>query len=348
MVSPSSSSQSSVDLKITGPVSFTQTNLVADVSEYSPKMIDPVLVNAWGLAFSDEGTPWVNATESGVSAVYSASGQKVIPAIGIPFNGEPGNPTGIMYNETNDFIIPTTGDKSEFIFSTENGTILAWATGRKATTVADRSGEEAVYKGLAIAQNGGSNFLYATDFKNAKVDVFDHEFKYIETTGFVDPTLPAGYAPFNIREINGQLYVTYAKQLGPDNEDDEAGPGNGYVDIYTPNGDLVMRFASQGVLNSPWGIAQVPGHNAIMIGNFGDGKINVFGPDGKFMTSVKAENGTDDLVIEGLWALIFAENDLPAVHSRLYFTAGPDEETHGVFGVLTPTVDDELTANVDQ
>ena len=153
---------------------------------------------------------------------------------------------------------------------------------------------------------------------------------------FVDPDIPSGYAPFNIKYLNGLLYVTYAKQLGPDNEDDEAGPGHGYIDIFNTDGSFVKRFASQGTLNSPWGIAEVPGDNSrILIGNFGDGRINIFGADGAFKTYLKTDGQA--IVIEGLWAIVFPQKNLPPEErNRLYFTAGPDEEEHGLFGFLTP------------
>jgi uncharacterized protein (TIGR03118 family) len=233
-------------------------------------------VNAWGLAFSDEGEIWVSSAEKGVATIYDADGVTIDPPVSIPFNNDPngGNPTGSVYNSTKTFIIPATNEKSEFIYVTENGTVVAAVEGTS-TTVADRSSVEAVYKGVAIAENGGSNFLYATNFKGAAIDVFDQSFNYVPGTTFIDPNMPAGFAPFNIRNINGQLYVTYAKQLAPDNEDDEAGPGNGFVDIFNPDGSFVKRFASQGTLNSPWGIEEVTGEpGEILIGNFGNGKID--------------------------------------------------------------------------
>jgi uncharacterized protein (TIGR03118 family) len=187
-----------------------------------------------------------------------------------------------------------------------------------------------------MANDGGSNFIYVTDFHNAKIDVFDNNFTFVTTKPFVDPGIPAGFAPFNIVNIGGQLFVTYAKQLAPDNHDDQAGPGNGYVDIYTPGGLLVKRFVTQGMLNSPWGIAQAPAGfgqvaNAILIGNFADGNINVYDVNGTYKG--KLMHGGTAISIPGLWAITF-DNIAPADPNQLYFTAGPNSEAHGLFGYL--------------
>jgi len=338
-IAPSASSdQTSFDAKLSHDNNFQEINLVSDVSEYNPVFIDVNLVNAWGLAFDDEGEAWVSSADKGVSTVYDADGHTLLPPVSIPFDGDPngGAPTGIVYNPTSVFVIPGNGEKSEFIWATENGTIAAWndPAGSSAIIVADRSGLDAVYKGLTMGKNGGANYLYATNFKQATIDVFDESFNYVNMS-FTDPGMPAGFAPFNIKYIDGQLYVTYAKQLAPDNEDDEAGPGNGYVDIYNTDGSFVSRFASQGELNSPWGIAKAPGGSMIGIGNFGNGRINLFSSSGTFMLTLQQDGAP--LEIEGLWAIVFPGKNLPASdRNRLYFTAGPDEESHGVFGYIKP------------
>ncbi len=320
-----------------------QANLVGDNDEYSPTFIDANLVNAWGLAFDDEGEIWVSAAETGMSSIYDASGMTLIPSVTIPgAAGETGNPTGVVYNTTSSFVIPATGEVSEFIFATENGTIAAWASGPSAVKVVDRSAEGAVYKGITFAKTLSSGtHLYATDFKNARVDVFDADFNYMPGVHLIDPGIPAGFAPFNVKAIDGLIYVTYAKQLAPDNEDDEAGPGNGYVSIFQPNGSFVKRFASNGSLNSPWGIAQTSGlQKAILIGNFGSGRISVFTSAGVFKSFLQIDGGGVPLEIEGLWSIEFpGENLMGEEHSRLYFTAGPDEEEHGLFGYLDPVTE---------
>jgi len=307
--------------------------------------MDANLVNAWGLAFDDEGEIWVSAAETGMASIYDAEGMTLMPSITIPGGGAAiaeGHPTGMVYNTTASFVLPESGEVAEFIFATENGTIAAWASGPSAVTVADRSSEGAVYKGVTFAKTLSSgNFLYATDFKNARVDVFNSNFEYQSAIQFVDPDMPAGFAPFNIKAIDGLLYVTYAKQLGPDNADDEAGPGNGYVNIFTPNGTFVMRFASNGSLNSPWGIAQTAGlQKSILIGNFGNGRISVFTSDGRFKSFLQTDGGGVPVEVEGLWAIEFPKENLEGeAHNRLYFTAGPDDEEHGLFGYLDPVME---------
>ncbi|CAL1516740.1 TIGR03118 family protein [Chitinophaga sp. MM2321] len=316
------------------PTNYLQTNLVADVAGLGATIIDSSLVNAWGIAVAPSGPFWLTANHTGLSTIYDKNGVTLRPAVSIPAPGGSGigAPTGIVFNSTTDFTI---GDQpSRFIFATEDGTIAAWGAGNAATIMADRSTASAIYKGLALATDGADNFLYATNFFEGKIDVFDKAFHYVTGKPFMDPAMPAGFAPFNIRNISGNLYVTYAKQK-PDKHDDEAGAGNGYVDIFKPDGSLVKRFTSQGALNSPWGIVPAtPGFwkvdNTILIGNFGDGHISVFDQDGKFLGQLM--NGGTPLAIYGLWAL---ENNVPmADPNQLFFTAGPSEETHGLFGYV--------------
>lgn len=331
----SSAPQEDASLSLQG---FTQVNLVANKSSYGTPRVDHNLQNAWGLSANDEGQIWVSANATGLSFVYDLTGGHLLPSVVIPSHdpNTPGNPTGNIYNNTEDFIIPGTNTKAEFIFAEEGGTVSAWndPTGTTAVVVADRTNWDAVYKGLAMATDNGANFIYVTNFKQSKIDVFDHEFNYVTNKPFADPNLPQGYAPFNIRNIHGMLYVTYALQkVG--NEDDSAGVGNGFVDVYWPNGTLSSRFASQGLLNSPWGIAEArPGFGSsktgILIGNFGDGHINVFDVEGNFKGQLM--NGGSPVTIDGLWAI---DNDIPGIMPKqLYFTAGPNEEADGLFGFL--------------
>jgi uncharacterized protein (TIGR03118 family) len=319
---------------------YEQTNLVADTAGFGAMKIDPNLANAWGIAVAPSGLLWISANHTGLSTIYDKNGSTLRPPVTIPLPGNAagGSPTGVVYNSTPDFMI--TANKqiqaSKFIFATEDGTIAAWGSGSNAVIVADRSAFMAVYKGIAMAKNGSDNFLYATNFSQGKIDVFDKNFSLVAGKPFHDPGIPAGFAPFNIRNINGLLYVTYAKQK-PDHHDDVAGPGNGFITIYKPDGTMVSRFASHGSLNSPWGIVQVKigfcnqsDGVAILVGNFGDGRINAFSDDGKFLGPLKDDG--HPIVIEGLWAL---ENDVPmASPNQLFFTAGPAEETHGIFGFL--------------
>jgi uncharacterized protein (TIGR03118 family) len=315
---------------------YSQVNLVTDVGggPYSSTLVDANLVNPWGIAVNPTGVIWVADNHTGVSTVYDKSGNTVIPPVTIasPGHSTGGAPTGIVYNGTTDFAIG--GTPAKFIFDTEDGTIAAWASGAIAAVVADRSASEAVYKGLALAKDGADNFLYAANFHAGTIDVFDKDFHMVTTKPFVDPNMPAGFAPFNIRSIGDNLYVTYAKQ-DANREDDVKGDGNGYVDIFKPDGSFVKRFASQGALNSPWGIVAATAgfwevDNTILIGNFGDGKISVYDQDGKFLGQLK--KGDNPIVIDGLWAL---ENNIATTNTnQLYFTAGPTDETHGVFGYI--------------
>jgi len=331
---------------------YQVVNLVSDAGEYDPLHIDTNLVNAWGLAFGPTGGVWVSAADKGLSTIYDRNGNTLRPPVAIPFNGEPngGAPTGQVFNSTTSFMIPSTSQVSKFIFATENGTIAAWASGNSAATVADRSAAEAVYKGIEMASSGGTWYLYATDFHNGHVDVFDQSFNYVSSTMFNDPNMPAGFAPFNIRKLGDKLFVTYAKQLAPENEDDVAGPGNGYVDIYNTDGTFVRRFASQGSLNSPWGLEMLKQNSGfdvatetddsteiqILVGNFGDGHINAFDINGNLVGPLKSHGQA--IVIEGLWSISYPPQGNQAyrdVRNRLYFTAGPDDEEHGIFGYIS-------------
>lgn len=267
-----------------------------------------------------------------------ADGTKSAPVVSIPTSGATtgGAPTGVIVNSTSTFIIPTAGP-ALFIFAGEDGVISAWnsSTTAIAVPVADRSSSDAVYKGIAIGSNGGASLVFATNFKQARIDVFDGTFQFVKS--FSDPNVPTGYAPFGIQNIGGQLFVTYAKQLGPDNEDDDPGVGNGFVDVFNPDGSVSKRLASGGKLNSPWAVVQAPANfgafsGDILVGNFGDGLISAYDPaTGAFVDVVRDGSGTP-IAIEGLWGLTFGPG---ANASTLYFAAGPSDEAHGLLGTLT-------------
>jgi len=289
-----------------------QFNLVSDIGGFGATRLDSSLQNAWGIALNPNGIVWISANHSGVSVVYDSNGNALRALVAIPSEANPaggGAPTGVVFNSTTGFVIPSSGQVSKFIFSSEDGIISAWASGGVAINVADRSASDAVYKGLALASDGGQNFLYATNFKGGTVDVFDDHFQLVTSKPFSDPAIPTGFSPFNIESIDGNLFVTYAKLKGPDNEDDQAGRGNGFVDIFTTGGVLIQRFASRGPLNSPWGIAKMPDFgsenlkDAVLIGNFGDGRISVFDKHGMFRGQLS--DGHNPLTIPGLWALVF-------------------------------------------
>ena len=316
---------------------YLETRLVADTAGLGAASVDTSLKNPWGMAFGPTGVLWLSDNHAGASTLYDTTGAKRALVVGIPSSGGAtgGAPSGIVYNPTTDFVIPG-GTKALFIFAGEDGVISAWNAGSNATRVADRSANGAVYKGLALAANGGANFLFATDFKQNGVDVFDATFHFVKS--FTDSTVPAGYGPFGIQAIGGQLYVTFAKQLAPDNQDDEAGPGNGYVDVFNPDGTVAKRFATRGNLNSPWAVALAPAgfggfSRDLLLGNFGDGRIGAYDPTTGGFIDVLRDGTGNPIVIDGLWGLTFGPG---ADSTTLFFAAGPDGEAHGLLGKLTP------------
>jgi aldose sugar dehydrogenase len=325
---------------------FTQTNLVSDVPGLA-KTTDPNLVNSWGMALGLNGGLWVADNGSGKATSYDGAGTPLpagsplavtIPAPG----GGTSAPTGVATNATTGFTIGNSLPSSE-LFSTEDGTIAGWNQNVDAThavIAVDNSAKGAVYKGLAIGFNGEGAFLFATNFKSGTIDVFDSQFRPVQTKGFKDPKLPDGYAPFGIAPINGKLYVTYAVQDAA-MKDDVPGLGHGFIDIFDTEGKLLNRFVSQGPLNSPWGMAWAPFEgfgsfaNALMVGNFGDGAINAFDFDsGAFLGRVSDANGAP-ITIPGVWGLEFGLGVANADSGTLFFTAGIHDEQHGLFGSLT-------------
>ena len=315
---------------------FYQTNLNSDLSGVASNM-DSALVNPWGIAFGPTTPIWIADNHSGLSTVYDGAGhpfpllnpiQVTIPP---PSGGAPpAAPTGITFTDTG-------FGGSHFIFATEDGTISAWSSGTSAVLEVDNSPSGAVYKGLARV----GTTLYAANFNSGHIDVFDTNFAPITVSGgFTDPNVPAGFAPFDIQNIGGLLYVTFAKQDAA-KHDDTAGPGNGFVDIFNANGVLQKRLISNGPLNSPWGLAVAPAGfgsfaNDLLVGNFGDGKINAFDPNTGAFLGVLADASNNPIVIDGLWGLAFGNGAHGASTSALYFTAGipgPDSvEDHGLFG----------------
>ncbi|MDQ4140867.1 MAG: TIGR03118 family protein [Bacteroidota bacterium] len=337
---------------------FEQVNLIAntDDDDYDAKRVDSRLQNAWGIAFSPGGNPWVNATTTGLSFVVNPEGDEVIAPVNVPSPtaSTGGLPTGIVFNGTTDFELPN-GDPARFIFCGLDGVISGWNQ-EGSVKVIDRSQNAgyrgAVYTGLAKAVAGGENYLYAANFSINKIDFFNAEFKQLKTRNFKDPNLPKGYAPFNIRNLGNKLYVLYAK-VG-ENGLPEKAKGNGYVSIFEPNGTFIKRFASGGTLNAPWGIARVPKgffdddpdysylKDAILVGNFGDGYINVFTAEGTYVGQL-SDDDEDPIAIEGLWEIAFPPRTAAANVdlARLYFAAGPNDEKDGLFGYITRKKSDD-------
>jgi uncharacterized protein (TIGR03118 family) len=322
--------------------SFTSTALVSD-GAVAAQHTDPNLKNAWGVAFNPKGFVWVADNATSRATLYDGNGvpQSLVVSIPNGMNG-PANPTGIVFNGSTDFTVTQNGKSgvAAFIFSGEGGTITAWAPA-VAPTVAfvmfDSGSSGAVYKGLALASNGASNFLYATDFHNNRIDVFDRTFAKVALPGkFQDPTLPAGFAPFGIQAIGNRLFVTYAMQ-DADAHDNVDGAGLGFVDVFDTGGNLLQHFASAGALNAPWGVTQAPANfgrfsGDVLIGNFGDGTINAFDPvSGQSLGAVNLSNSTT-FAQDGLWGIAFGNNLSNQPLNTLFFAAGPNEEANGVYG----------------
>jgi uncharacterized protein (TIGR03118 family) len=347
---------------------FEQVVLVANKAKYGPTLVDPTLQNAWGLAWAPSGIAWVNANNDGLSELYTGEGAIVRPPIHIPSPTDTigGAPSGIVFSGGKGFTLAN-HQGSNFLFVGEDGILSGWngADGNNAQLIRNRSATS-IYKGLALDSTGvGKNFIYAANFWTKNIDVWDTGF-HLVSMPFHDPGIPSNYAPFNVQPVANWLFVTYAEIGTGGNETD--GPGKGFVDVYNPDGSFVRRFASRGKLNAPWGVAWAPagwlstedmssgddkgtGGNSgmgtgsfgeagkhmsepvVLIGNFGDGHINVFSPDGEFLGQLQSHNKT--IVIEKLWALSFPPVTATSIDpNRLYFTAGPADETDGIFGYL--------------
>jgi len=309
---------------------YSNTNFQSDIPGVAPHT-DPNLVNPWGMAASSSGTIWVSDNGTGVSTLYHQDGTAVSLVVAIPAKHprQGANPTGIVFNSTPFFQVTKNGNSAPafFIFVSEDGTVSGWNPTLDQTNaiVAVGGSEDNIYKGLTIGMANGHNFLYATNFHRGRVDVFDENFHRVAMSGFVDPNLPAGYAPFGIGNINGEIFVTYAKQDDA-KEDDVAGPHHGFVNVFDTSGNLLRRLISRGKLNSPWGLALVEGK--LWVGNFGDGLINNYNiHTGNFIETLMRADGTP-LQIDGLWALLPLGNGV-------FFTAGIADEEHGLFGLIT-------------
>jgi uncharacterized protein (TIGR03118 family) len=320
------------------PRGFTQVNLVSDI-DGEAAFTDPNLVNPWGLVVTASHL-WVANNGTGTGTEYERNGFPDGTVIDVPsITADVAKPTGLVLNQFATFFIRANGRTRPaiFLFATEQGTISGWnpaVDGKNAILVVNNSFRNDVYKGLAVS----GNRLFAADFHNNRVRVFDGNFKQIRS--FTDPFLPAGFAPFGIRQIGGLLFVTFAlRESGGD--DDVPAVGNGFVDIFTTTGILLRRFASRGTLNSPWGLAVSPFNfgrfpNALLVGNFGDGKINAFSLfSGRFLGQLRDQRTGTIISIPGLWSLSF-RSILLGGGSRLFFTAGIDDENHGLLGFLRP------------
>jgi len=349
------SSTKSVTVTVNAATAFVAKNLIADTAS-GTVTVDTNLVNPWGIAFGP-GPVWVANNHSETSTLYDGTG--VPQPVGGPLivnlpagaGGGTFDPTGIVFNPTADFVVSAGGKSAAalFIYVGEGGMVAGWSkdvdVGNAVVMYTDSCG--AVYKGLTLANNGAGNFLYVADFYNNKVDVFNATLTKQPSSAtsftFKDPALPAGYAPFGIQALKTgaggtvQIYVAYAKQQAPDNHDNANGAGLGLIDIYDTNGMLLKTLVMPGgALNAPWGMTLAPADfgtlsNVLLVGNFGDGKINGYDPNnGQFMGTLSTANGA--FAAPGLWGIAFGNDAANQPHNTLFFAAGPNDEVNGSYG----------------
>jgi uncharacterized protein (TIGR03118 family) len=321
---------------------YVQHNLVADLPGVAD-VTDPNLVDPWGVSESSGSPFWISDNGTGLTTLYNGSGAITPLVVTIaPPKGQsgPAAPSGQVNNNTTVFVLAN-GKPASFIFVTEDGTVSAWNGGSATTLEVDNSVSGAVYKGVALGANASGPLLYAANFNAGTVDVFNGTFAAVKVTGgFADTSIPTGFAPFNVANLGGKLYVSYAKQ-DAEKHDDVPGAGNGFVDIFDMNGNLQTRLISNGPLNSPWGMAIAPSTfgafgGALLVGNFGDGKINAVDPSAGTLLGTLQDTTGNAIAIDGLWAILFGNGKNGGDQNTLYFTAGPDQEQHGLFGSLAP------------
>lgn len=331
---------------------YTQTNLITNDGRGGTKA-DPNLINGWGLARSSSTPWWVADNGTGQASIYLGDGTIAPLVVTVP-----GSPTGTVFNPTDDFKV--NGAPARFIFASEDGTISAWNSGTQASIVVPSQG--AVYKGLAIAKFRGANYLYATDFHNGKVDVYDANFqlkrRVFDGDGdrdsddfpfFARKLVHQGFGPFGIQNIGGTIFVTFAKQ-DDDKHDDVAGPGNGLLTAFTPGGTLIRIFEHGPWLNSPWGVTVAPDDfgafsHYLLVGQFGSGQIAAYNiTSGKFAGRLHNDSGKV-LSIDGLWGIGFGNGANSGPANALFFAAGPNHESEGLFGMLTVTANDPSVGN---
>ena len=333
------------------PNTYLMHNLVSDLPD-TADFQDPNLVNPWGIATSATSPFWIGNNGTGTSTLYSTNGTPsslvvTIPAPTVPTGGAV---SGVIQNATTAFAVTSgaTTKAASFLFCTEDGTISGWSptvSATKAILAVNQSASGSVFKGCVIGGTAAAPVLYATDFHNGVVDMFDGNFKpIVSSAAFTDPSIPAGYAPFGISIFGSSIYITYAKQDSA-KHDDVSGPGNGYIDVFNESGTMLMRLASQGVLNSPSAMAMAPATfgpfgGALLVGNFGDGAINAFDPNKGTPLGALQDSTGHALPLAGLWALKFGNGGSGGDPATLYFTAGiagpygEAPESHGLFGSI--------------
>ena len=306
---------------------YKVTILVSNEADEAP-VVDPKLVNAWGIAANSSSPWWVSNNGSNSSTLYNGAGVKQGIEVAVS-----GAPTGMVaYPTTGTQFHLSTGLSARFIWAAENGSLSAWRSG--AVAEVKYSDPNAIYKGLAIV----GDTLYATNFASCAVDTFDGSFHPFDMAGFEDASIPDSFCPFGIQAVGASVFVTYAKR---DGEDDDAGVSHGFVREYSANGRLLARVASHGTLNSPWGMAWAPDNfgkfsDCLLVGNFGDGLINAFCEvhPGQFVPAGRLQDRGHDIRIDGLWGIGFGNGAAAGPVNVLYFAAGPDEESNGYFGKI--------------
>lgn len=329
---------------------FTVTNLVTDDQAVNPAQItDPFLKNAWGISHSASSPFWVSDNGAGVTTLYQVNASNITTKVILGSPPDPsggvvirppgsGTPTGQVFNAA----AATSFDGNLFLFVSEDGTISGWRSDLGVTAeILQTPSPDNVYKGATLDTTGGHSYLLSANFRAGTVDVFKGDAAAPDLAGrFTDPNTPAGYAPFNLQAIGNKIYVTYAQQDGA-KRDDVAGAGHGIVSAFDQQGNFLGRIGSMGTLNSPWGLAIAPSSfnvfaGALLVGNFGDGKIGAFNPDPAtpgFLGQLPGVDG-NPLVIDGLWGLTPGNDGSGGSSQNVYFSAGPNDEAHGLFGVL--------------
>ena len=309
---------------------YQVTNLASN-QEDDVKVPDPLLVNAWGLVYPPGGPFWISDNLSGWSTLYDARGTKIPLNVLIPTAGGdgPGTPTGMVFNGSPDFKIK--GSPTFFLFATLDGTISGWAPAvNRNAAIVKVTAPGASFTGLAISSKASGNVLLAADNANHKVDIYDGSFKFVKS--FTDPTVPAGFAPFGIQDFGGLVYVSFASS---------AGAAGGFIDIFTEDGELLKQLTNGAPLNQPWGFAVAPKNfgefsNTLLVSNnTNTGTINAFNAiTGQFVGTLKDTKG-EVIQIDQLWAIVFG-GGAPAdgATNQLFFTAGPDNNLTGLFGVI--------------
>jgi uncharacterized protein (TIGR03118 family) len=327
------------------PSVYLAVDLVSDQPGVAA-ILDSHLVNAWGIALSPSSPFWVSSEGAGVSNLYAGDVTTPLMKLSLEVSIPGGHPTGQVFNGTSDFVVSdgTYSGPAVFIFASLTGSVTGWnpnvpPPGPSTVAQLAFSSPGSVYTGIALANNGSGNFLYLADFQGGNITVLDHTFSPVQLSGtFTDPGLPSDYAPFNVAAIGGNIYVAYAKRDASGEE--VTGAHLGFINVFDLNGNFERRLVSHGPLNAPWAMVVAPAgfgefSGALLIGNFGDGRINAFDPAMGAYLGTLSQSPNHPLEIDGLWGLTFGNGANGGNATTLYYAAGPEDETHGLFGKIT-------------